>query len=132
MAKAANQVSRKVNKTNSGKSPGKSAILAELDAMSFEAGSLLVAAQDLATDLKAGRKLTRHHVKISKPEALTVEDVVAIRKNLDMSQAVFASVLGVTPASVMNWEYGRRAPSGPVRRLLQIAARQPEILLEFA
>jgi DNA-binding transcriptional regulator YiaG len=32
----------------------------------------------------------------------------------------------------MSWEYGRRVPSGPVLRLLQIADRHPKVLLEVA
>ena len=97
--------------------------------MPFDSGSLLRAASGLSADLAAGRKLTRHHVTISPPEAIDPAGIVAIRNRLDMSQSEFASVLGVTPASVMNWEYGRRIPSGPVRRLLLIASRRPEILL---
>lgn len=98
--------------------------------MAFDAGSLLRAADGLAADLAVGRKLTRHHVQVAQPEAFDPAQIVAIRKHLDMSQAVFAAVLGVTPASVMNWEYGRRLPSGPVRRLLLIASRHPEVLLD--
>jgi len=99
--------------------------------MPFDSGSLLRAASGLSADLAAGRKLTRHHVKISQPEEFDPAQIVAIRNHLDMSQSVFASVLGVTPASVMNWEYGRRTPSGPVRRLLLIASRRPEVLLDI-
>ena len=102
-----------------------------LDSMDFDAESLLRAASGLATDLETGRKLTRHHVKVAEPEAFDPAKIVAIRKHLDMSQSVFASVLGVSPASVMNWEYGRRIPSGPVRRLLLIASRRPEVLLDI-
>jgi DNA-binding transcriptional regulator YiaG len=100
--------------------------------MPFDAGALLRAASGLSGDLAAGKKLTRHHVSVGQPEPFGPAEIVAIRKHLDMSQAVFASVLGVTPASVMNWEYGRRIPSGPVRRLLHIASRQPEVLLDLA
>ena len=99
--------------------------------MAFDSESLLRAASGLSADLASGRKLTRHHVKIAQPEAFDPAKIVAIRKHLEMSQSVFASVLGVTPASVMNWEYGRRIPSGPVRRLLLIASRRPEVLLDI-
>jgi putative transcriptional regulator len=131
MAKAANPTSPKPSATRSGKLPDKSAVRQALDSMDFDAESLLRAASGLSADLASGRKLTRHHVKIAQPEAFDPAKIVAIRKHLDMSQSVFASVLGVTPASVMNWEYGRRIPSGPVRRLLLIASRRPEVLLDI-
>jgi DNA-binding transcriptional regulator YiaG len=44
---------------------------------------------------------------------------------------VFAAYLGVRPASVMNWEYGTRQPSGAVRKLLSIARKNPRILVEI-
>ena len=97
--------------------------------MPFDSAALVRAAGGLSADLAVGKKLTRHCVKIDQPESFDPAAIVAIRKQLDMSQAVFASVLGVTPASVMNWEYGRRVPSGPVRRLLLIASRRPDVLL---
>ena len=102
-----------------------------LDSIPFDAGALLRAASGLSADLASGAKLTRHHVSIDQPEPFDPAEIVAIRKHLDMSQAVFASLLGVTPASVMNWEYGRRIPSGPVRRLLVIASRRPEVFLDI-
>ena len=131
MAKAANPISQKPSATRSGKLPDKSAVRQELDSMPFDPGSLLRAADGLSADLASGKKLTRHHVSIGQPEAFGPAEIVAIRKHLDMSQSVFAAVLGVTAASVMNWEYGRRIPSGPARRLLRIASRRPEVLLEI-
>jgi putative transcriptional regulator len=34
--------------------------------------------------------------------------------------------------TLRNWEQGRREPSGPAMRLLQIAAKHPEVLIEAA
>lgn len=131
MPKVANQTSQKPSATHSSKLPDKSAVQQALDSMPFDSGSLLRAAGGLSADLAAGRKLTRHHVNIEEPAVFDPAEIVAIRKRLDMSQSVFAAVLGVTPASVMNWEYGRRIPSGPVRRLLLIASRRPDVLLDI-
>jgi len=47
-----------------------------------------------------------------------------------MSQAVFATTLNVSLATVRAWEQGTRTPEGPSRRLLEIAERHPQILLE--
>ena len=56
--------------------------------------------------------------------------VARIRLNSGLSQADFASVLGVTKRTLQQWEQGRREPSGAARTLLKIAEKHPEVLLE--
>jgi putative transcriptional regulator len=64
------------------------------------------------------------------PEERPSKDIVRIRKALGVSQAVFARVLGVARDTEISWEQGRRKPSGPALRLLEIAERHPEYLVE--
>ncbi|MEM1125683.1 MAG: helix-turn-helix domain-containing protein [Bacteroidota bacterium] len=59
-------------------------------------------------------------------------DPRAIRAGLGVSQEVFASLLGISPRTLQNWEQGRRTPQGPALKLLQIAERRPDVLLELA
>lgn len=59
-------------------------------------------------------------------------DPRAIRERLGLTQDRFAAALCITVKALRNWEHGRREPSGPAMRLLQIAARHPEIILEAA
>lgn len=54
--------------------------------------------------------------------------IARIRRKLKASTPVFAAYLSVTPDTVRSWEKGRRQPSGPALRLLQIAEKWPEIL----
>jgi putative transcriptional regulator len=56
-------------------------------------------------------------------------DVVALRARFQLSQAKFAALLGISTATLRNWEQGRRAPEGPARVLLRVAARHPEAVL---
>ncbi len=63
------------------------------------------------------------------PKARQAKDIVRIRKHLGISQAVFARVLGVARDTEISWEQGRRTPSGPALRLLEIAERHPEHLV---
>ena len=49
-----------------------------------------------------------------------------------MTQDQFAEALGISVKTLRNWEQGRRDPSGPAMRLLRIAEKHPEILLEAA
>jgi putative transcriptional regulator len=53
-------------------------------------------------------------------------DVKAIRQRLRQSQAQFARMIGVSVATLQNWEQGRRRPEGPARALLQVAAVNPQ------
>ena len=64
------------------------------------------------------------------PKMLQAKDIVRIRKRLGVSQAIFARVLGVARDTEISWEQGRRTPSGPALRLLEIAERHPELLTE--
>lgn len=64
------------------------------------------------------------------PKPRPAKDIVRIRKRLGVSQAVFARVLGVARDTEISWEQGRRKPSGPALRLLEIAERHPEHLVE--
>ena len=56
-------------------------------------------------------------------------DVAATRKKLGLSQDRFAIAFGASPATVRNWEQGRRHPEGPAKVLLQVIDREPEAVL---
>jgi len=55
-----------------------------------------------------------------------------IRARLGLTQEEFAEALCISVKTLRNWEQGRREPSGPAMRLLQIAAKHPEVLIEAA
>ena len=57
-------------------------------------------------------------------------EVPAIRKALGLSQEQFAGLMGVSVATLRNWEQGRREPHGPARSLLLVASREPAALLK--
>jgi putative transcriptional regulator len=59
-------------------------------------------------------------------------DPRAIRERLGLTQDQFAAALCISVKTLRNWEQGRRDPSGPAMRLLQIAAKHPDIILEAA
>jgi putative transcriptional regulator len=54
-----------------------------------------------------------------------------IRKKLKLSQSAFASLMGVSPRTIQDWEQGRRKPKGPAKSLLRIAEQHPEIFIEI-
>jgi putative transcriptional regulator len=57
-------------------------------------------------------------------------DVSAIRRRTGLSQAAFSRRIGVSPATLRNWEQGRRTPEGPARVLLAMLERNPRIVEE--
>jgi putative transcriptional regulator len=71
----------------------------------------------------------------TKLKTFTVElpraaDVPSIRKELGLSQDQFALFMGVSVATLRNWEQERREPQGPARSLLLVAAKQPQAVRE--
>jgi putative transcriptional regulator len=83
----------------------------------------------LLKSLKQARSFARGRT----PKGLKVHvpaevDVAAIRGCTGLSQTTFARSIGVSPATLRNWEQGRRRPEGPARVLLALLARNPAIV----
>jgi putative transcriptional regulator len=57
-------------------------------------------------------------------------DVKRIRNRLHVSQSQFSLMIGVSKATLQNWEQGRREPEGPAKALLRIVDKRPEAVLE--
>lgn len=99
----------------------------------FNADKLLGALKDLRDHVRGSRKLTMHTTKVELPAATSTikpREIVAIRRQLNVSQTVFARLLNVPAVTAASWEKGRRHPSGAAVRLLQIARKHPEVLLQ--
>jgi putative transcriptional regulator len=63
---------------------------------------------------------------------VTVPDAKAIRNKLEISQPEFARMLGISVRTLQNWEQKRRAPEGPARVLLVLAANYPDHVREIS
>lgn len=75
-------------------------------------------------------KLTLRTAVVPKPtKRITASQIAKIRRSMKVSTPVFAAYLNVTPDTVRSWEKNRRIPSGPALKLLEIAAKRPEVLL---
>jgi putative transcriptional regulator len=60
----------------------------------------------------------------------TLVDVASVRRRTGLSQDAFSRRIGVSPATLRNWEQGRRSPEGPARVLLALLDRNPRIVEE--
>lgn len=64
------------------------------------------------------------------PKELSAGEILKVRTSLNVSQAVFASYLNISPRTVQSWEQGLGKPSGASLKLLSIARKNPKILLD--
>lgn len=55
-----------------------------------------------------------------------IEDVRALRTRFGLSQAAFAKRYGFSVDAIRQYESRRRTPTGPVRTLLRVIAREPD------
>jgi len=65
---------------------------------------------------------TTHHVTV--PD----HDVREIRVKTGLSQSQFAASIGVSTASLQNWEQGKRKPKGAAKVLLALLHHDPKIV----
>ena len=64
------------------------------------------------------------------PPEIDGKTLAALRAQTDMSQALFAKMLSVSPQTVRNWERGVHSPSETSRRLIQIFSQHPEVVCQ--
>ena len=76
---------------------------------------------------QAGR--IRRGSKPSRTFTFAPADVKAIRRRLRKSQTEFALMIGVSVATLRNWEQGRRTPDGPALALLRVASAEPRAVV---
>jgi putative transcriptional regulator len=79
----------------------------------------------LVTSIRQAGAIRRGERRPSRTFDFKPENVRAIRENLGRSQTEFALLIGVSVATLRNWEQGRRVPVGPARALLRVAAANP-------
>ena len=80
----------------------------------------------LTRSIKQASRIRRGRAAASRTTTIKPADVRAIREELGMTQTEFAFMIGVSPATLRNWEQGRRRPDGPARALLRVASRNPK------
>jgi len=84
----------------------------------------------LLTSVRQAGQIRRGTRRASRTITFNPTDVQAIRAKLGTSQAEFALMIGVSVATLRNWEQGRRTPDGPALALLRVAARNPKAIIQ--
>ncbi|HEX7784562.1 MAG TPA: helix-turn-helix domain-containing protein [Sphingobium sp.] len=80
-----------------------------------------------ALDHAQGKKTGARVHKLEVPSV----DVAAIRASTGLSQGAFARSIGVAKGTLLNWEHGRRHPTGPAQVLLAMIAKRPSLVSEL-
>ena len=92
-------------------------------------------------EMKAGLQAAIEHAKGKRndmrtttlprpPKELSAKEIVQVRTQLNVSQAVFARYLNISTKTVQAWEQGQGRPSGASLKLLAIAKKNPQALLD--
>lgn len=82
--------------------------------------------QELVASVREGGAILRGQVTPSRQFTIDETDIKRIRENYRLSQGQFAALLGISVATLQNWEQGRRVPKGAASVLLQVAAKHPD------
>ena len=85
----------------------------------------LLASTKAANEILAEKKEANRTFYIDEPNAKE------IRSKFHLTQLEFAKLLNISVATLRNWEQGRRRPEGPARVLLNVANRNPDVLLNL-
>ena len=86
--------------------------------------------QELLKSVRQAGRIKRGRLKPGRIMAFRPADVLAVRDKLGASQSEFALMIGVSVATLRNWEQGRRTPDGPALALLRVAAQNPRAVAE--
>ena len=87
---------------------------------------------ELLQSVKQGGAIMKRGMKPSRTFTFPESEVKKIREQYGLSQDKFAILMGISTATLRNWEQGRRKPEGPARVLLQVAEKHPNALLDLA
>ena len=74
--------------------------------------------------------ITRGERAPSREFVIDAVRVKEIRHATGLSQAKFALLIDVQPATLRNWEQGRREPTGPAKALLRAIRKDPRHVIE--
>ena len=88
------------------------------------AQEILEGIPEIKASKAGGKPLQTHTLREPAPPQV-------IRANLQLSQAAFAALMGVSVRTIQDWAQGRRKPSGPALALLRIAEQRPDAFTEI-
>jgi len=70
--------------------------------------------------------------EVARTTQVPLTEAAQARAQAGLSQAQFATLLGVSVRTIQDWEQGRREPTGAAKTLLRVAVAHPSVLRELA
>lgn len=81
--------------------------------------------EELKESIREAGKIIKGKVPASRRFEMQSPDIRLMREKTHKSQTEFANMIGVSVATLRNWEQGRRNPEGPALALLKIVSVDP-------
>lgn len=86
---------------------------------------------DLLKSVDEGGKILRGELTPSRKFEFEPVNVKGIRERMHLTQSKFADLMGISIATLRNWEQGRRRPEGPALVLLNVVDKRPDALWDI-
>lgn len=87
---------------------------------------------ELKASLEEAVEIKNGTTEASRITRYEVEDVKAIRTQLQVSQVEFAAALGTSVDTIKSWENKRRNPTGLAAKVLGLIKKDPDMFRKLA
>ena len=82
---------------------------------------------------RGGKRTLRTHAVVVKPAPeLTPDELVEVRRRLNLSRGLFAAYLRTNVRTLENWEQGRARPNAQAALLINLVKRYPDTVERLA
>lgn len=99
--------------------------------MEFNYDGLVSSLNDAIDIEKNVKKAKRYKVAYEADAVYSGDEICDIRIGLNMTQNVFAALLGVSKKTVEAWEGGISKPNGSASRLIGLLKKDPELFIRY-
>jgi len=95
-------------------------------------GELIEGLDALAGQRSGKLTLRTHSVKVKPAPTITARELTKVRRDMNLSRALFAGYLRTNVRTLENWEQGRAKPNAQAALLIRLVQRFPETVERLA
>ena len=95
-------------------------------------GELVEGLDALASQRSGKLTLRTHSVKVKPAPTITARELTKVRRDMNLSRALFAGYLRTNVRTLENWEQGRAKPNAQAALLIRLVQRFPETVDRLA
>ena len=93
---------------------------------------LMEGMEALGESRRGKRTLRTHAVTVRPAPELTPDELVEVRRRLNLSRGLFAAYLRTNVRTLENWEQGRARPNAQAALLINLVKRYPDTVQRLA